>query len=261
MYMKQENPKISIVLPVYNNKRLAEESVKRVCSFLREHFDSYEVIVVDDGSSNVERLNPASMPVGVIVVRNKINRGKGFAVKRGMLLAEGDCRIFTDIDLPYDLSCVLTASRIIFDGDCHFVVGDRLHVESTQEKSSSWSRTGASFLFRKFLPVVILGRSVDTQCGFKACSGLLAEHLYPHITINGFAFDMELFFLLAKNDVKIASLPVCLVNSQDSSVRVLWDGLRMVFDGLMLPTRWYLGLHKACRSLIVPDNIKRNEGL
>ena len=238
--MNHETSLISIVLPAYNNKRLAEQSVRRVYLFLEQHYRNFEVIIVDDGSSQNESLSHVTMPPKVKVLHNVANKGKGYSVKRGMLAAKGDCRIYTDIDLPYDLNFILKATKLILEDGRPFVSGNRYHPNSVHKRLPSFSRLGVSFLFRKTLPLLILRQTYDTQCGFKACSAALAMKIFPLITINRFAFDMELFYLLKKHDVTPSFLPVNLVNSHDSSVTILKDGLRMVFDALVIPIRCHL---------------------
>jgi dolichyl-phosphate beta-glucosyltransferase len=238
--MNQENSLISVVLPVYNNKRLAEQSVRRVYSFLEQHYQTFEVLVIDDGSTQDENLASITMPHKVRVIHNQENKGKGYSVKRGMLAAQGDVRIYTDIDLPYDLTFILKATKLILEKEHQFVAGNRLHSKSELKQLPSILRIAASFLFRKTLPLLILGRVYDTQCGFKACSAALTKKIFPLITIDRFAFDMELFYILKKNHIAPTFLPVTLINSHDSSVKLFRDGPKAIIDALTIPIRWHL---------------------
>lgn len=232
--------KVSVVLPVYNSKQIAKVSIATLCRFLQQHFQEYEVIIIDDGSSPTQKIETNDLPLEATLVRNERNQGKGKAVKLGMKRAKGECRIFTDIDLPYELEAIITATEIIDKKESLCVVGDRYHPQSVRKGRQPWGRHSASILFRKTISFLILGEARDTQCGFKAFQGDLAERLFLNVTTNRFAFDLEIFAWLKQSGISTHAIPVKLNNSQISSVRLWGDGWQMVKDVFKIWKKYHL---------------------
>jgi dolichyl-phosphate beta-glucosyltransferase len=232
---------LSLIVPVYNHKVTALPGVHRLERYLRGVSPDFEIILVDDGSSPPERITQAELPPGVALLRGEANRGKGHAVKRGMLEAQGACRIYTDADLPYDLSFIPAALKLVESGHFHFVAGDRTHKGSVYETSITRLRRFTSFALAKLLQLGIVGGVLDSQCGFKAFSAALAERLFPLLRIERFGFDVEIFYLLSKYSISVRRLPVRFCCADASSVKPLRDGFRTALDILRIPLRWHLG--------------------
>ena len=232
--------RLSLIIPTCNRRQLAIESVRTLRAFAGALTEDYEIIVVDDGSTGDEQLQQADLPEGVLLITHPQNRGKGAAIRSGMLAACGHCRIFTDVDLPYDLEFIPQALRLIESGYFHFVAGDRTHKSSRCGVEVSLMRSVTSAVLCWLVQLLVMGGIFDTQCGFKAFSGSLAEILFPLLTIDRFGFDVELFYLLYKCDITIKRLPVCLSRQGASSVSPLADGASMACDVLKLPLKWHL---------------------
>jgi dolichyl-phosphate beta-glucosyltransferase len=232
---------ISLIIPVYNNKKLASENVKVLFDFLGQTGRSFEIILVDDSSVPAERITADDFSSPVTILTNEANRGKGYSVKRGMLAACGACRLFTDIDLPYELSFISESLTLIEGGQFHFVAGDRTDKQSACEVAIPFTRQLATRTLRRLVRFFLVHGVVDSQCGFKAFSGELAAALFPLLTINKFGFDVEIFYLLAKYGVPIKRLPVRFVRQGVSSVNPLTDGLVTGFDVLRIPLKWRRG--------------------
>lgn len=232
---------LSLIVPVYNNRKLAAENVPVLADFLARTGRSFEIIVVDDGSRADEKIAAGDFSPPVTLLCNETNRGKGCAVKRGMLAASGICRVYTDVDLPYDLSFISEALAIIEGRRFHFVAGDRTDPQSACEVAVSFPRLAATAVLRRLVHACLISGVFDSQCGFKAFSGELAETLFPMLTIDKFGFDVEIFYLLAKHEVPIKRLPVRFIHQGLSSVNPLTDGLATGLDVLGIPLRWCSG--------------------
>ena len=221
-------PEISVVLPCYRSADLAMASVSRLARFLGETFSSYEIVVVDDGGGDFDASWPEQGPVRLI--RLPENRGKGAAVRAGMLASRGAVRIFTDVDLPFDVQPIVAATRFITERGFHIAIGDRTLPESRYALEVGWRRRLASGVFSKLVGVFLTGGFFDTQCGFKAFRGDVAQALFGICRIDRFAFDVELLYigLLYRTDFKRIS--VQLVNNETSAVRLLRDSVRMLVD-------------------------------
>jgi dolichyl-phosphate beta-glucosyltransferase len=147
-----------------------------------------------------------------------------------MLASRGRVRVFTDVDLPFELEPILTSACFITERGFHLAIGDRTLPGSSYALDVGWRRRLASGIFSKLVGIFLTGGFFDTQCGFKAFRGDVAEGLFGVSRIDRFAFDVELLYvaLLYRTDIK--RIPVQLHNNETSVVRLLQDSLRMLLD-------------------------------
>jgi dolichyl-phosphate beta-glucosyltransferase len=175
------------------------------------------------------------------VIRLDRNRGKGAAVRRGMLDAKGAYRFFMDADLPFDLSALPEMLRYLDAKEFDVVIGKRNPRQLAPFEKRSRLRRLASAVFTEITSRVVVTGIRDTQCGFKGFRAEVAEYLFSQSRVDRFAFDVEILYLAYKNDLDIKRVPVRLVSEDHSTVSVLRDGARMVFDIGLLPWRYYTG--------------------
>lgn len=229
-------PELSVVIPCYD----CGSHVARSVAALRQHLEardrSWEIVLVDDGSTDDTAEVLRSLADGVRIVACSLprNRGKGGAVAEGMAMARGACRVFTDVDLPYRLDAIdRCADRILLEGH-PAVFGNRLLPESDASAQPLLRRLAGGAV--RVVMGRILGRSdVDTQCGLKAFSGPLAEALFPALRIEGFLFDAEAALLLTRAGVPISFVPVELRRSGASTIGFARTGLKTLREA------WRLG--------------------
>ena len=217
-------------------------------------FDAFEVVVVEDGGRDEERLAPGDLPAGVVLVSFAHNRGKGAAVREGMLRARGRVRVYTDIDLPYDLGAIPYAHRLITERGLHAVFGDRSLRASVLVAPRRPLRRATSRFFKKLVSLFVVSGIGDSQCGFKAFSGALAEDLFPLLTIDRFAFDVEIYYVLLKHDVSIQRIPVRLLDASLSSVSPVLDGLQMAATLWRIPLNHRLGRYRSAGLASLEDH-------
>lgn len=222
------DPEISVVLPCYRSAGLARLSADRLARFLDETFASYEIVVVDDGGGDFDGSWPEEGPIRLL--RLPANRGKGAAVRAGMLASRGRVRVFTDVDLPFELEPILASACFITERGFHLVIGDRTLPGSSYALDVGWRRRLASVVFSKLVGIFLTGGFFDTQCGFKAFRGDVAQGLFGLSRIDRFAFDVELLYLALLYRTDIKRIPVQLRNNETSAVRLLRDSLRMLLD-------------------------------
>ncbi len=221
-------PDISVVLPCYRSAELARRSADRLQSFLAACFASYEVVVVDDGGGDFDAGWPQAGALRLI--RLPANRGKGAAVRAGMLASRGRVRVFTDVDLPYDLELIAAAAYFIRERGFQVAIGDRTLPGSSYALEVGWRRRLASAVFSRLVGTSLTGGFFDTQCGFKAFRADVAEALFQLARIDRFAFDVELLYLALLYRADIKRIPVQLRNNETSAVRLLRDSTRMLLD-------------------------------
>jgi dolichyl-phosphate beta-glucosyltransferase len=225
--------KLSVIIPAYNEAERLPSTLEEVYSWLTEQLaDSFEIIVVDDGSSDETvaktRAMIASHPHLKILVQPQ-NRGKGAAVKRGMLEAGGDIRLFMDADHSTHIreaEKVLTA----MERGSEVVIASRQHPESDISVSQSWLREHMGKSFNFIMRSIVGLKMEDTQCGFKAFTATAAEDIFSRQKLEGFSFDVELLFLASKLGYRIAEIPVEWINEPNSRVRMIADPLLMFAD-------------------------------
>ncbi len=230
---------LSIVIPAFNEERRLPQTLNRVRAFLASRPGSYEVIVVDDGSTDgtaqlVEKMSgdwPELRPL-----KNPGNRGKGYSVRHGMLEAAGEIVLFTDADLsaPIEEAVKLFAAMKTHDAAIGSRNVDRSLIEVHQPKS----REAAGILFNWAVRFILWLPYGDTQCGFKVFSRNRGRILFEQQRIERFGFDPELLFLARRHGLTVAEVPVRWAHDEGTRVHPLRDGLRMVFD--VCRVRWNL---------------------
>ena len=221
--------KVSVVLPCYRAGAIAAVTVTRLKQALTESFGQWEIVIVDDGGNDL----PGSLSTGssaIRILRLPSNRGKGAAVRAGMLAATGDVRIYTDVDLPYGAAPLSTIAQLIRERGFHAVIGDRTLPGAVYRKEVAIGRRLASTVFSTFVGRVVTGGFFDTQCGLKGFRGDVAEALFAMSRIDRFAFDVELVYVCLKHRLDIKRIPVQLENNNTSSVRLIRDSVRGFSD-------------------------------
>ncbi|CAN5746821.1 hypothetical protein BH24ACT2_BH24ACT2_08480 [soil metagenome] len=228
--------RLSVVVPAYREVGRIGGSVRRLSAALAEidRDGGVEVVVVDDGSGDSTAAEAAA--AGARVVSLPVNRGKGAAVRQGVLAAKGRTVAFIDADLAYPPEQVLRLLEEVEAG-WDVVVGSRRHGDSVDVARVPLLRSVSGRMFNLLTAVVVLGRYRDTQCGCKAFRSDVANLVFSHTRVDSFAFDVEVFHLVERYRLSLTEIPVTLVASAGSTVRVGIDALHMVGD-LFRVRRW-----------------------
>lgn len=211
-------PALSVVVPALNEEERLPRTLERIASHLARRGGAWEVLVVDDGSRDgtAERAEAA----GATILRNEANRGKGFAVRRGMLAARGARRLMTDADLSTPIE-ELDRLGARMDEGADVVVGSRALPGSRIEVRQPWYRENSGRLFNVFVRALAVPGVMDTQCGFKLFSAAAAREVFSAARLDGFCFDVEALFLARKMGYRIAEVPVVWRNDAASRVSLL----------------------------------------
>jgi len=203
-----------VVVPAFNEAERLPRALERIASYLTGHAGGYELLVVDDGSTDATAERAAA--AGATVVRNEINRGKGFAVRRGMRAARGGRRLMTDADLSTPIEELgRLAARMDEGYDSRAVPGARIEVRQP------FYRENMGRLFNLFVRALALPGLRDTQCGFKLFTAAAADEVFSAARLDGFSFDVEALFLARKRGYRIAEVPVVWRNDAASRVSLL----------------------------------------
>jgi dolichyl-phosphate beta-glucosyltransferase len=212
---------ISIVIPAYNEANRLMESLDRIVTFMDAQHPDYEIVVVDDGSTDVT----------ATLVRERIarypklrleaypnNRGKGYAIRYGVERARGEIILFSDADLSTPIDELDKLLPLLHAGN-DIVIGTRAHPESDVRVRQPFYRDRGGKLFNRIVRFMLLPDLNDTQCGFKLFRSATVLPLFSELYVNRFAFDVELLYLAAQRGLRIAEVPVIWINSPDSRVR------------------------------------------
>lgn len=244
----------SFVLPAYNESERISVSLPKILDYIHQQGMHAEVIVVNDGSTDdtadIVRGFAAEHSI-VRLLENPGNRGKGYAVRNGMLHAKGQVMLFTDSDL----SSPIEEAGKLFDAiakGADIAIGSRWLRSELQTERQPWYRQLYGRFFNLGLRIVLALRYRDTQCGFKAFNRKAAEILFPRQRIERWGFDPELLFLADKFKLRTAEIPVHWAHDHRSKVNPLRDGIRMGLE--MLKVRWndLRGLYR-CPSLAMEE--------
>jgi len=211
-------PRLSVVIPAFNEGQRLPRTLRKVRDHLDRQGTPYEIVVVDDGSSDDtgEQARQAGGPL-TTVHRNERNRGKGYSVRRGMLQARGELRLMTDADLSTPIEELPRLTARIDDG-CHVVIASRALPDSNIEVRQAWYRESMGRLFNLIVRLLVVPGLQDTQCGFKLFTAQAAVDAFTPCRLDGFAFDVEALFLARRRGHRIAEIPVTWRN--DVATRV-----------------------------------------
>jgi len=228
---------LTVLIPAFNEADRLPSTLAGLAKFLDAWAIDYRVVVMDDGSRDGTATVSDAFGPRFSTVRLPQQRGKGAAIRQGMLLATGKIVAFTDADLPYDLTALKLGCDWIGRGECEAVFGARDLVESRHEARRKLSRIVASAVFREVVKHVVSREVTDTQCGLKIFSRRAAQAIFSRTTIDGFAFDAEVVLLSRRLSLSVRRVPVTLINEYSSTLSLSRHAGKMLQDVLRLGWR------------------------
>jgi dolichyl-phosphate beta-glucosyltransferase len=219
---------------VYNCADRLASGLPALISFLKEYGHLYEIIIVDDGSTDCLAVCKIAQQYDCLYLKHDINLGKGAAIKKAIFAFSGDVVIFMDGDFPFRLTVINDMILKLEEPGIGVVIGDRTHHLSSYPKNIKLYRKLGSRLLSFIISNFYIYGFKDTQCGIKGFTAPAAKKIFEKVTINGFAFDLELLFIAKTNGLRIDKVPVQVRNQEESSVKVVKDGLLMLYHLLRL---------------------------
>lgn len=228
-----DQPYYSIIIPVYNESHRLPDSLRRLDTYLESLKHTWELVFIDDGSSDttLEILRDHANVLPMVIVEQRPNQGKGWAVKTGMLKATGKYRAFLDADLatpPQELNKLFDALE---DG-ADVAIGSRIQANGVDlrlvgKKPQPWIRRFLGKCFRLFATRPFLGNIRDSQCGAKAFTAEATELLFTYQQLKRWAFDIEILFLAKKAGMKVVEVPVDWEAVENSKLK---PSISLAFD-------------------------------
>jgi glycosyltransferase involved in cell wall biosynthesis len=229
-----ETPFLSLIFPAHNEEERLPQTLEAVDAFLKQQPYTAEVIVVENGSTDrtLELAKRFETRMPVLKVLHEDGRGKGLAVKRGMLEARGQYRFFLDVDLSMPIEQV---NRFVPPAlpDVDIAIASREGYGAARYNEPAyrhWIGRGFNALVR----LMALPRLQDSQCGFKCFRGDIADILFPMQTITGWTFDVEILYIAYLKGYRVTEIPIPWYHNPHSKVRVWRDSIQMARDLLAI---------------------------
>jgi len=207
---------LSVIIPVYNEEKRIGSTLPKIFHYLNKKNIDYEIIVVDDGSTDqtipiVENFPKCNL------LRHEKNKGKGATVRTGIKYASGEFILFTDADYstPIEELDKFWNKRHHYD----ILIGSR-HIKGSDIKlKQPWHRQIVTYLGNILIQLVLWIRIKDTQCGFKFFKKNIAKDLFSLQKINRWGFDMELLYIAKKKKYTVREIPVIWIDSPNSRLK------------------------------------------
>lgn len=231
------NTMLSVVVPAYNEEARLAPSLIRMLAFFDAQSYPYEMLVVDDGSSDGTAdvvTDLAAVHLQLRLLTYQPNKGKGHAVRYGMLRAVGERVLFCDADLATPIEEV---DKLIaaLDLGADIAIGSRDVPGSQLIKRQSIIRELGGRLINKWVQLFAVPGIHDTQCGFKLFTRAAAQSVFRVCRLDNFAFDVEVLYIAIKRfGLKVVEVPIRWAHQEGSKVRPLRDGWRMITSVLKI---------------------------
>lgn len=235
-------PYLAVIVPAFNEESRLRTSLEHIVSYLRGRGLTFEVIVVDDGSTDrtFDVALSCSFQCGesecLRVLRNRENRGKGYSVRRGMLEATAEFGLLTDADLSTPIEDLARLESKLANGTADLAFGSRDLPDSDIRRRQPWYRENAGKTFNRVVRLLTSLSYRDTQCGFKLFRLDACREIFRKQSIEQFAFDVEVLFIARKWGLRSVEVPVSWSHAEGSKVHLGRDAFRTALD--LLTIRW-----------------------
>ena len=224
------SPFLSIIIPAHNEENRLPSTLEQVFAFLSTQPYAAEVLIVENGSNDrtLEIAQSFAQQKSNLYVLQETQRGKGNAVRRGMLDARGEYRFICDADLSMpieEITKFIPPALTDFD----VAIGSREAPGAVRYNEPSYRHLGGRGI-NFIIQMLILPGLNDTQCGFKCFRAETAEALFSLQSIMGWSFDIEILYLARRKYFRIKEIPIHWYYGPDSKVSAIRDAIRMVSD-------------------------------
>jgi dolichyl-phosphate beta-glucosyltransferase len=223
---------ISVVFPAYNEEGRLEPTLRSAARYFDARGTSAELIVVDDGSRDGTSLltrRLAEEMANLRLIRLAENRGKGHAVRSGVVNSRGRKVLFADADGATPIEEIERLEAAL-DGGADVAIGSREAPAADVRVRTRAYRRLMGRSFHLLVRLVAVRGFHDTQCGFKLFRSSVAHELFSRMRMDGFSFDVELLLMAQHRGFRVAEVPVNWVHQPGSRVNLVADSLRMAYD-------------------------------
>ncbi|HEX4965876.1 MAG TPA: dolichyl-phosphate beta-glucosyltransferase [Thermoanaerobaculia bacterium] len=235
--MSESSIDLSVVVPAYNEEGRLAPGLRRAVEYLHRRGRPFELLVVDDGSRDrTVEVAAVFAGEGVRVIRHERNRGKGAAVRTGVVASRGAKVLVSDADFSTPIEEVEKLEAQLGEGT-PLAIGSRGVASSQVRQHQPFYREMMGRTFNLIIRTLGVRGIRDTQCGFKLAAGDVGRSLFSALTIEGFAWDVELIWLARRRGYRIAEVGVVWIDSPDSRVDPVRSSLSMLRDVVLMRLR------------------------
>lgn len=238
--MPEALPRVSLIIPAYDEGGRIGATLERVADYFSEQGYAHEILVVDDGSTDDTGEIVAQSFPDVRVIAYARNRGKGYAMRRGLAEARGAFRIVYDADASTPIE-EIDKLWPEFDRGAAVILGSRALPGSDVQVRQPKYRRLMGRGYNMLLHALRLTPFRDTQCGFKAFTAESCEVILPRLTVNGFGSDCEMLFVAQMHGLSVVEIPIRWINSLESRVNPILDSFGMFREVIMIRVNALLG--------------------
>ncbi|MGM0374229.1 MAG: dolichyl-phosphate beta-glucosyltransferase [Chloroflexota bacterium] len=225
-----DTPFLSLIIPAYNEEHRLPSTLDQVIAFLERQPYSYEIVVVDNASSDQtgKIIDEYAQKYVAVKKRYESQPGKGAAIQKGMLSTSGQYRFMCDADLSMPISELNRFLPPALEG-FDLAIASREAPGSVRYHEPTYRHLGGR-LMNACIQLILLPGMQDTQCGFKCFRGPVAEDLFRHLTLKGWSFDIEILTIAKLRGYKIKEVAIPWYFDSESKVNAFQDALRMLKD-------------------------------
>lgn len=216
-----------------NEETRLAQSLRKIRDYQAATGTPGEIIVVDDGSTDNTALTVVVLCLevaGLRLIRYPRNRGKGYALRAGVLASRGSLVLLSDADFSTPIEELAALMPHLSSQAHQIAIGSRALALSEIVRSQSLWRRGMGRVFNRMVRMLVIDGFLDTQCGFKLFTGEAARQLFAAARIDRFAWDVEILALARKNGFRVAEVPIKWADCTGSTVRPVLDSLQMLVD-------------------------------
>lgn len=231
-------PFLSVIIPAHNEEHRLPHTIESLFTYLSSQPYLFDVWIVENGSQDrtlllAQELTQCYKQLNVL---HEEQRGKGLAVRRGMLAAQGEYRMMCDADLSMPPQEIERFLPPLLNG-VDIAIASR-EAPGARRYNEPHLRHWIGRIFNLLIRLLLLPQFHDTQCGFKCFTAAAAERLFPLQTITGWTFDVEILYLATRLGLSIREVPIQWYFNPESKVHVGRDSLRMALDLIYIRSRW-----------------------
>ena len=229
---------ISVIIPIYNENKILKKNIIEINNYFSTKYN-FEIIAIDDASTDnsLEILKSINIK-NLVILKNKVNLGKGFSIIRGIKKTTGNLILVTDADLSAPISEFNQLLKKINEG-YDFVIGSRNKKESQVTLKQGIIRIIFGKCFNIIIKIILGLKFNDTQCGFKLFDAEKLKKISSKCYVSRFCIDVEILYLSKLLNINVYEEGIIWNNNKDSSVRIIRDSINMFFDILKIRFRKY----------------------
>ena len=220
---------VSVIIPIFNEGNIIKPNIEKIHNFFANTY-KYEIILIDDNSNdNTQAILNSLQIKNLKILYNKINKGKGYSIKKGIEVSTGDIILTTDADFSTSIE---EFNRLLlrYKQGYSFIIGSRSKENSIINIKQNQLRVLFGIIFNLFVKLILGLKFRDTQCGFKLYDAEKIKSIIKLCKVNRFCADVEILYLASLKEISVFEEGIVWENNKDSTVKLFADSINMFID-------------------------------